>query len=86
MSRSFVGFEKQQLVRCRILAELLRLRLPGAGGWSQCGAQCGIEPTSLALLALCSYPSGSTVTREELAALLAFQQPNGLWPAFADMA
>ena len=33
-----------------------------------------------------SYPSGSTVTREELAPLLAFQQPNGLWPAVCDRA
>jgi hypothetical protein len=40
----------------------------------------------LALLALYSYPSGSTATREELAPLLAFQQPNGLWPADADRA
>jgi hypothetical protein len=86
MSSSFVGFERQQLVRCRILAELFRRRLPGPGGWSHCGAQCGIEPTSLALLALYSYPSGSTATREELAPLLAFQQPNGLWPAVADRA
>jgi hypothetical protein len=86
MSSSIVGFEKQQLVRCRILAELFRRRLPGAGGWSHCGAQCGTEPTSLALLALYSYPSGSTATREELAPLLAFQQPNGLWPADADRA
>ena len=86
MSSSFVGFEKQQLVRCRILAELCRRRLPGAGGWSHSGAQCGIEPTSLAILALYSYPSGSTATREELAPLLAFQQPNGLWPAVADRA
>jgi hypothetical protein len=84
MSSSSVGFEGQQLVRCRILAELFRRRLPGAGGWSHCGAQCGIETTSLALLALHSYPSGSTVTREELAPLLAFQQPNGLWPAVCD--
>jgi hypothetical protein len=84
MSRSFVGFEKQQLVRCRILAELFRRRLAGAGGWSNCGAQCGTEPTSLALLALYSYPSSSTATREELAPLRAFQQPNGLWPAVAD--
>jgi hypothetical protein len=86
MSSSFVGLERQQLVRCRILAELFRRRLPGAGGWSHCGAQCGIEPTALALLALYSYPSGSTVTREELAPLLAFQQPNGLWPAVGDRA
>src|ERR1700735_5691166 len=84
MSSSFVGFEKQQLVRCRILAELCRRRFPGAGGWSHCGAQCGTEPTSLALLALYSYPSGSTATKEELVPLLAFQQPNGLWPAVAD--
>jgi hypothetical protein len=67
MSSSFVGFERQQLVRCRILAELFRRRLPGAGGWSHCGAQCGTEPTSLALLALYSYPSRPTTTREELA-------------------
>jgi hypothetical protein len=86
MSRSFVGFEKQQLVRCRILAELFRRRLPGTGGWSHCGAQCGTEPTSLALLALYLYPSGSTATREELAPLLAFQQRTGLWPAVADRA
>jgi len=86
MSSSFVGFERQQLVRCRILAELFRRRLPGAGGWSHCGAQCGTEPTSLALLALYSYPSGSTATRQELASLLAFQQPNGLWPAVGDRA
>jgi len=86
MSSSIVGFEKQQLVRCRILAELFRRRIPGPGGWSHCGAQCGIEPTSLALLAMYSYPSGSTATREELAQLLRFQQPNGLWPAVGDKA
>ena len=86
MSSPSVGFEGQQLVRCRILAELFRRRLPGAGGWSHCGAQCGTEPTSLALLALYSYPSGSTATTEELAPLLAFQQPHGLWPAVADRA
>jgi hypothetical protein len=46
----------------------------------------GPEPTSLALLALYSYPSGSTATRQELASLLAFQQRNGLWPAVGDRA
>ena len=56
------------------------------GGWSHCGAQCGTEPTWLALLALYSYPSLPTATREELAPLSAFQQPNGLWPAVADRA
>jgi hypothetical protein len=37
-------------------------------------------------LALYSYPSGSTATREELAPSPAFQQSNGLWPAVADWA
>jgi hypothetical protein len=43
--------------------------------------QFGTEPTSLALLALYSSPSGSTVTREALEPLLAWRRPNGLWPA-----
>jgi len=43
--------------------------------------QVGTEPTSLALLALYSSPSSSTVTREELEPLLACRRPNGLWPA-----
>jgi hypothetical protein len=43
--------------------------------------QFGTEATSLALLALYSSPSGSTVTREELEPLLAWRRPNGLWPA-----
>ena len=43
--------------------------------------QFGTEPTSLALLALYSSPSGSMVTRDELELLLACRRPNGLWPA-----
>src|ERR1035437_2285396 len=81
MSVSFVGFERQQLVHCRLLEELIRRQLPGTGGWSHCGRQFGTEPTSLALLALYSPPSGSRVTPEDLAPLMTRQQPNGLWPA-----
>ena len=81
MSNSFVGSERQWLVRCRLLEEIRRRRLPGAGGWSHGGAQFGAEPTSLALLALYSSPSDSTATAEDLAPLMTRQQPNGLWPA-----
>jgi hypothetical protein len=84
MSISFVGFERQQLVQCRLLEEIRRRRLPGAGGWSHGGAQFGAEPTSLALLALYSPPSGSLVTTEELGLLIVRQLPNGLWPAVGD--
>ena len=84
MSRSFVGFERQRFVRCRLLDEIRRRRLPGGGGWSQGGAQFGAEPTSLALLALDSPPSGSTVTTEDLAPLIGRQLPNGFWAAVGD--
>ena len=84
MSISFVGFERPRFVRCRLLAELHRRRLSGAGGWSQCGGQFGAEPTSLALLALYSSPSRSTATAEDLAPLMARQLPNGFWPAVGD--
>ena len=84
MNRSFAALERQRLARCRLLAELRYRRLPRPGGWSHCGAQFGTEPTSLALLALYSSSSASTVTREELEPLLACQRPNGLWPAVGD--
>jgi len=84
MSVSFVGFEGQQLVRCRLLEEVRRRRLPGAGGWSHGGTQFGTEPTSLALLALYSSTASSTATAEDLAPLIARQLPNGLWPAVGD--
>jgi hypothetical protein len=84
MSRSFVGFERQRLVRCRLLEEIRRRRLPGGGGWSHGGAQFGAEPTSLALLALYSSPLGSTVTTEDLAPLIGRQLPNGFWAAVGD--
>ena len=75
------GSERQRLARCRLLAELRHRQLPRTAGWSHCGAQFGTEPTALALLALHSSPSGSTVAREELEPLLACRRPNGLWPA-----
>ena len=81
MNRSLAGLERQRLARCRLLAELRYRRLPRPGGWSHCGEQFGTEPTSLALLALHSSSSASTVTRKELEPLLACQRPNGLWPA-----
>jgi hypothetical protein len=81
MSSSFVGIERQQLVRGRLSEEIRRRRLPGAGGWSHGGAQFGTEPTSLALLALYSSPSGPRVTPEDLAPLMVRQLSNGLWPA-----
>ena len=81
MNRPLAGLERQRLARCRLLAELRHRRLVRPGGWSHCGVQFGTEPTSLALLALYSSPSGSTVTREELEPLLACRRPNGLWPA-----
>src|ERR1017187_2151140 len=84
MSRSFVGFERQRLVRCQLLEEIRRRRLPGAGGWSHGSSQFGTEPTSLALVALYSPPSGSTATAEDLAPLIVRQLPNGLWPAVGD--
>ena len=84
MSRSFAGFERQRFVRCRLLDEIRRRRLPGGGGWSHGGAQFGAEPTSLALLALYSPPSGSTVTTEDLAPLIGPQLPNGFWAAVGD--
>ena len=84
MNRSFAALERQRLARCRLLAELRYRRLPRPGGWSHCGEQFGTEPTSLALLALHSSSSASTVTRKELEPLLACQRPNGLWPAVGD--
>jgi hypothetical protein len=84
MSNSFVGSERQWLVRCRLLEEIRRRRLPGAGGWSHGGAQFGTEPTSLALLALYSPPSRSKVTPEALAPLMTRQVLNGLWPVVGD--
>src|SRR5450432_4078592 len=84
MSRSFAGFERLRLVHRRLLNEIRRRRLPGAGGWSHCGTQFGAEPTSLALLALDSPASGSTVTTEDLAPLIGRQLPNGFWAAVGD--
>jgi len=84
MSCSFIALERQRLARCRLLAELRYRRLPRLGGWSHYSAQFVTEPTSLALLALHSSSSGSTITRKELEPLLACQRPNGLWPAFRD--
>lgn len=81
MNRPITGSERQRLARCRLLAELRHRQLPRTAGWSHCGAQFGTEPTSLALLALYSSPSGSTVTREELEPLLACRRPNALCPA-----
>lgn len=81
MSSSYVAVETRRLARCRLLAELRYRRLPRLGGWSHCGEQFGTESTSLALLALHSSSSASTVTRKELEPLLAFQRQNGLWPA-----
>ncbi len=81
---SFAGFERQRLARCRLLAELRYRRLPRPGGWSHSGAQFGTEPTSLALLALHSSSSASTVTRKELEPLLTCQRPNALWPAIGN--
>ena len=80
MHNAFVQFERQRLARCRLLTELCNRRLP-KGGWSHYGIQLGTEPTSLALLALYSSSSASTVPRQELEPLLACQWPNGLWPA-----
>jgi len=59
MNRSIAALERQRLARCRLLAELRYRRLPRPGGWSHCGGQLGIEPTSLALLALHSSSSAS---------------------------
>ena len=84
MIRSLAVLETQRLARCRLLAELRYRRLPRPGGWSHSGAQFGTEPTSLALLALHSSSSDSTVTRKDLEPLLAGQRPNGLWPAVGD--
>src|SRR6266536_20708 len=86
LNRSLAGSERQRLARCRLLSELRYRRLPHTGGWRHCGAQFGTEPTSLALLAVYSSPSCSTVTREELDPLLGFQRPSGLWPAIGDEA
>lgn len=82
MNRS-LALEKQRLARCRLLTELRYRRLPPSGGWSHCGVQLGTEPTSLALLALRSSRP-ATVPTEELAPLLAYRRPNGLWPAVRD--
>ena len=84
MNSAFAALERQRLARCRLLAELCYRRLPRPGGWSHYGAQLGTEPTSLALLALHSSSSPSTVPRQELEPLLACQRPNGLWPAIGD--
>jgi hypothetical protein len=84
VNTTFADLERQRLARCRLLAELRYRRLPRPGGWSHYGAQFGTEPTSLALLALYSSPTASTVPREELASLLAPRRPNGLWPALGD--
>ena len=81
MKLSFAALERQRLARCRLLEELRHRRLPGPGGWSHCGEQFGTEPTSLALLAVLSSSSASTVKRMELEPLLACQRPNGLWSA-----
>jgi hypothetical protein len=81
---SFAVLERQHLARCRLLAELRYRRLPRPGGWSHYGVQLGTEPTSLALLALHSSSSASTVPRQELEPLLACQRPNGLWRAVGD--
>jgi len=84
VSYSEFSLERQRLARCRLLAELRYRRLPRPGGWSHSGAHFGTEPTSLALLALNSSSSASTVARHELEPLLACQRPNGLWPAIGD--
>lgn len=51
------------------------------GRMGHCGAQFGTEPTALALLALHSSSSASTLPRQDLEPLLACQRPIGLWPA-----
>ena len=86
MIRSFAALERRRLAQCLLLAELRYRRLPRPGGWSHYGAQFGTEPTSLALLALHSSSSASTVPRQELEPLLACQRPNALWPAVGDRA
>jgi hypothetical protein len=77
MSVSVVAAERQRSARYRLLRELIRRQLPGAGGWSHGGGQFGAEPTSLATLALYASPSGSTATAEDLAPLIVRQLPNG---------
>jgi hypothetical protein len=84
VSYSAFSLERQRLARCRLLAELRYRRLPRPGGWSHYGVQLGTEPTSVALLALHSSSSASTVPRQELEPLLACQLANGLWPAIGD--
>ena len=81
MRISVVAVERQRSARYRLVEELIRRQLARKGGWSHCGAQFGTEPTSLALLALFSPPSGSRVTPQDLAQLKAHRQPHGLWPA-----
>src|SRR5215472_14468801 len=81
MTASFACFERRRLGRCRLLNELLRRRLPSGSGWSHKGTQFGTEPTALALLAL---RSGSIVTKEGVAPLMARQGPDGLWSAVGD--
>ena len=81
MTGSFACFERRRLGRCRLLNELLRRRLPSGGGWSHKGTQFGTEPTALALFAL---HSGSIVTKEGVAPLMARQRMDGLWSAVGD--
>jgi hypothetical protein len=81
MHTSFATFEYQRLARGRLLEELLRRRRPGGDGWSHRGTQFGTEPTALAMLAL---HSGSIVTKEGIAPLMARYGIDGIWSAVGD--
>ena len=81
MNASLSRLERQESLRNRLLGELRRRRLVSARGWSHCGTQYGTEPTALALLALNSASSISSVTKGDLTPLLARRRSNGTWPA-----
>lgn len=65
-----------------LLKEMLVDRQSRNGGWpfTEGSRQAALEPTCLALLALCSQDS--TPRDRAIHFLLAMQNPNGSWPAF----
>jgi hypothetical protein len=84
MNPSLASLEHLRLLHNRLVDELVRRRLPHARGWSHCGTQFCTEPTSLALLAIASWPPSSSEIAEDITPLLASRRTDGTWPTVAE--